>query len=87
MEIINGIIIAGAVVSALGALGTALVWIKKFIVLCELVKKQGMERAEENRLLFEGQLLIIELLEGGNINGRLTAHKNKMNELLYKKIS
>lgn len=87
MEIIKGIILVGSVISALGAVGTVFVWVKKIILLCELVKKQGMERAEENRLLFEGQLLIIELLEGGNINGRLTAHKNKMNELLYKKIS
>lgn len=87
MEMINGVILVGAVISALGAIGTAFLWVKKIILLCELVKKQGIERAEENRLLFEGQLLIIELLEGGNINGRLTAHKNKMNELLYKKIN
>lgn len=87
MEIINGIILTGSVICALGAVGTVFVWIKKFILLCELVKKQGIERAEENRLLFEGQLLIIDLLEGGELNGRLTSHKNKMKELLYRKIS
>lgn len=87
MEFIDTVIKAGSFVAALGAVGAAFMWVKKVILLCDMVKKQGIERAEENRLLFEGLLLIIELYEGKDEDGRLTAHKNKMEEYLYSKIN